>query len=282
VSQENYSGIKVAYSGVEGAFASIAAGRIFKGATQVPCSNFFEAYDLVKKGECDYAVLPIENSYAGEVGQVMDMIFEGDLYVKGIYSLPVSQNLLGVKGAKKSDIKKVVSHPQALEQCYKYLQANGYQPVQATNTAQAAKQVASDGDKSVAAIASVETADLYGLDILEHDINESSNNTTKFAVMERKFSEEITDNNKTDVYVLMFTIPNVPGALAQILSNLGIFGYNMRVIRSRPLKGCKWTYYFYTEAEGDESSIGRAMLEGLERNCEMVKVLGHYTEVEEL
>lgn len=274
--------IKVAYSGVEGAFASIAAGRIFPGAKQVPFRSFGEAYDAVKCGDCDYAVLPIENSYAGEVGHVMDMIFEGDLYIRAIYSLPVSQNLLGVKGTTKDKIKKVVSHPQALEQCYKYLQSHGYEPVQATNTAQAAKQVADVGDMSIAAIASVETAALYGLDILEHDINESSNNTTKFAVLEREMSEQITDPAKKDVYVLMFTIPNIPGALSQILTNLGIFGYNMRVIRSRPLKGKKWTYYFYTEAEGDETSIGRAMLEGLGRNCEMVKVLGHYTEVEEL
>lgn len=274
--------IKVAYSGVEGAFASIAAGRIFPGAKQVPFRSFGEAYDAVKCGDCDYAVLPIENSYAGEVGHVMDMIFEGDLYIRAIYSLPVSQNLLGVKGTTKDKIKKVVSHPQALEQCYKYLQSHGYEPVQATNTAQAAKQVADVGDMSIAAIASVETAALYGLDILEHDINESSNNTTKFAVLEREMSEQITDSAKKDVYVLMFTIPNIPGALSQILTNLGIFGYNMRVIRSRPLKGKKWTYYFYTEAEGDETSIGRAMLEGLGRNCEMVKVLGHYTEVEEL
>lgn len=274
--------IKVAYSGVEGAFASIAAGRIFPGAKQVPFRSFGEAYDAVRCGDCDYAVLPIENSYAGEVGHVMDMIFEGDLYIRAIYSLPVSQNLLGVKGTTKDKIKKVVSHPQALEQCYKYLQSHGYEPVQATNTAQAAKQVADVGDMSIAAIASVETAALYGLDILEHDINESSNNTTKFAVLEREMSEQITDPAKKDVYVLMFTIPNIPGALSQILTNLGIFGYNMRVIRSRPLKGKKWTYYFYTEAEGDETSIGRAMLEGLGRNCEMVKVLGHYTEVEEL
>lgn len=274
--------IKVAYSGVEGAFASIAAGRIFPGAKQVPFRSFGEAYDAVKCGDCDYAVLPIENSYAGEVGHVMDMIFEGDLFIRAIYSLPVSQNLLGVKGTTKDKIKKVVSHPQALEQCYKYLQSHGYEPVQATNTAQAAKQVADVGDMSIAAIASVETAALYGLDILEHDINESSNNTTKFAVLEREMSEQITDPAKKDVYVLMFTIPNIPGALSQILTNLGIFGYNMRVIRSRPLKGKKWTYYFYTEAEGDETSIGRAMLEGLGRNCEMVKVLGHYTEVEEL
>lgn len=275
-------GLKVAYSGIEGAFAHIAAGRIFPGADRISYRSFRAAYEAVVNGECDYAVLPIENSYAGEVGQVMDIIFEGDLFIKGIYSLPVTQNLLGVKGTTFDDIKKVISHPQALDQCYNYLQEHGYESVQTTNTAEAAKHVSELNDKSVAAIASIETAERYGLDVLEENINEVDNNTTKFAVVERNMSEVIVDNGRPDVYAMMFTIPNEPGALSQILTTLGIFGYNMRVIRSRPLKGHRWTYYFYTEAEGDSSSIGRAMLEGMQRNCEMVKVLGHYTEVDEL
>ena len=273
---------KIAYSGIEGAFAHIASGKIFPGEDLVAFPNFKAAYEAVENGACDYAVIPIENSYAGEVGQVMDMVFEGELHIRGIYSLPVTQNLLGVKGANKSDIKQVVSHQQALEQCAIYLEEHGYEPVTAGNTARAAKMVADKGDKSLAAIASVETAEIYGLDIIEKNINESSNNTTKFAVMERGFSEVISTKDKTDVYALMFTVPNTPGALSQILTTLGVFGYNMRVIRSRPLKGRRWKYYFYTEAEGDASSIGSAMIQGLERNCEMVKVLGHYTEVEEL
>lgn len=274
--------IKVAYSGIEGAFASIAAGKIFPEAEKVSYHSFREAYEAVASGDCDYAVLPIENSYAGEVGQVMDLIFEGDLHIRGIYSLPVAQNLLGVKGASIAGIKKVVSHPQALDQCYKYIQSHGFDKEQATNTAEAARQVSEWNDKSVAAIASVETAKLYNLDVLEEHINESHNNTTKFAVMEKEFTEHTEMSDRPDVYVLMFTIPNVPGALSQILMTLGIFGYNMRVIRSRPLKGHKWTYYFYTEAEGDDTSIAEAMVDGLKRNCEMVKILGHYTEVDEL
>ena len=274
--------LKIAYSGIEGAFAHIAAGRIFPNSERISYHSFRAAYEAVVKGECDYAVLPIENSYAGEVGQVMDIIFEGDLFIKGIYSLPVTQNLLGVRGTKFDDIKKVISHPQALDQCYNYLQEHGYEAVQATNTAEAAKYVAELGDKSVAAIASVETAQRYDLEILEENINTVDNNTTKFAVMERTMSEDIVENGRPDVYAMMFTIPNEPGALSQILMTLGIFGYNMRVIRSRPLKGHRWTYYFYTEAEGDSSSISRPMIEGMQRNCEMVKVLGHYTEVDEL
>ena len=153
----------------------------------------------------------------------------------------------------------------------------------ATNTAAAAKQVALMKDERIAAIASLETAKLYGLDVIKANINDVADNTTKFAVLERRMSEIIDrDSDKTDVYAIMFTIPNEPGGRAKILMTLGIFGYNMRVIRSRPLKRHNWTYYFYTEAEGDKSSLGQAMIEGLKKNCQMVKVLGHYTEVDEL
>ena len=112
------SGLKVAYSGVEGAFAHIAAGRIFPESNRISCRDFKAAYDAVLQGECDVAVLPIENSYAGEVGQTIDLIFSGTLYINGIYELEIHQNLVGVPGAKVEDIRKVTSHPQALSQCH--------------------------------------------------------------------------------------------------------------------------------------------------------------------
>ena len=279
----NNSNVRVAYTGVEGAFAHIAAGKIMPDATRVSYHSFRSAYMAVVNGECDYAVLPIENSFAGEVGQVMDLLFEGDLYIRGIYSLHVTQNLLGVKGSSEATVKKVISHYQALDQCCEYLGRMGYETETATNTAAAAKQVALMKDERIAAIASLETAKLYGLDVIKANINDVADNTTKFAVLERRMSEIIDrDSDKIDVYAIMFTIPNEPGGLAKILMTLVIFGYNMRVIRSRPLKGHNWTYYFYTEAEGDKSSLGQAMIEGLKKNCQMVKVLGHYTEVDEL
>ena len=112
------SGLKVAYSGVEGAFAHIAAGRIFPAGSRVSYSDFKAAYDAVVRGECDAAVLPIENSYAGEVGQTIDLLFEGSLYVNGIYELEIHQNLLGLPEASVENIRKVASHPQALSQCH--------------------------------------------------------------------------------------------------------------------------------------------------------------------
>ena len=160
-------GLKVAYSGVEGAFANIAAKNIFPSAKHVPFGDFTSAYEAVVSGECDCAVLPIENSYAGEVSQVIDLMFQGNLYINGIYDLEVTHNLLGLPGAALDDIKTVISHPQALEQCAKYIKKHGFEAVRANNTAIAAQKVSEGGDKTVAAIASRDTAKLYGLNVLE-------------------------------------------------------------------------------------------------------------------
>ena len=167
------SGARVAFSGTPGAFAHIASKKIFPQGNCIAFSSFDEAYLSVVEGECDYAVLPIENSYAGEVGQSVDLMFHGILYVNGVYSLPVIHNLLAVPGARPEDIRMVISHPQALSQCQPYIRQHGYQEQTEVNTAVAAERVAKTGDPSVAAIASAETASIYGLEVLDHDINES-------------------------------------------------------------------------------------------------------------
>ena len=273
-------GMHVAYSGVEGAFANIAAGRIFPDAVLVPCTGFKSAYEKVVSGECEACVLPIENSYAGEVGQVMDLMFEGGLYVSGVYTLGVSQNLLGIPGSRASGITKVISHPQALDQCSDYISHHLLTTEQADNTARAAKQVADLKDPSVGAIASRETAAIYGLEILDHDINDSAGNTTRFVTLTAMPS---TNRNAGDTFMLMFTVKHAPGALAKAVNIIGDYGFNMRVLRSRSLKGPAWHYYFFVEAEGDESSEnGRAMLEELKTHCEELKVLGSYSSVIDL
>ena len=167
------NGLKVAYSGVPGAFAHIASGRIFPQSTLVSRRDFKSAYDSVVSGACDVAVLPIENSYAGEVGQTIDLIFSGNLYINGIYELEIHQNLLGVPGATVDDIRKVTSHPQALGQCHDYIKLRGFEAEEASNTAVAAKLVADTNDKRLGAIASAETAEIYGLKVLESNINKS-------------------------------------------------------------------------------------------------------------
>lgn len=266
-------GLRVAYSGVEGAFAHIAAGKIFPESSRVSYRDFKAAYDAVVEGESDVAVLPIENSYAGEVGQTMDLIFSGGLYINGIYDLGIHQNLLGIDGTTVDDVKKVISHPQALSQCHEYIKFRGYDSEDANNTAVAAKIVAQTKDKSLAAIASVETAELYGLKILEANINKSGENTTRFAVL----SKVCANNSSFSNSVLMFTVKNEAGSLANAISIIGKYGYNMTALRSRPLKQHSWQYYFYIEIDGStDNDEGRKMLGELDKVCDKLKVAGTF------
>lgn len=268
-------GVRVAYSGVEGAFAYIAAHKLFPEGSLVCYPDFESAYRSVEKGECDLCVLPIENSYAGEVTQVMDLTFEGSLTITGVYDLRVRHNLLALPGTKIGDIKKVISHPQALDQCAGYIKAHAMEAERAVNTAVAAKTVAEGNDRSLAAIASADTAALYGLEVLDHDINESATNTTRFAVYSRV--ENKASSKKDHIFLLLFTVANKAGALAKAVNVISAYGFNMRVLRSRPVKDKPFQYYFYVEAEGDENSEnGKAMLRALSVCCDSLKIAGHY------
>ena len=273
-------GLRIAYSGVEGAFGHVAAMRIFPDGTKIPYSSFEDAYNAVEKGDCDLAVLPIENSYAGEVGQVLDLMFSGNLHVNGVYDLPITQNLLGLPGTKAESIRTVISHPQALSQCRPYIRRHGYLEKNASNTAMAAKEVAEGKNPSVGAIASSETAQLYGLQILDHDINESRLNTTRFAVFSRVEYPTVTRKEK-GAFLLLFTVKDEVGGLAKAVNVISAYNFNMRVLRSHPMQNLPWHYYFYAEVEGrDSSEDGQRMLSALRGVCPMVKVAGSYTTTE--
>ena len=268
-------GVTVAYSGVEGAFAHIASKKIFPDATLCAYGDFRAAYEAVVNGDCDCAVLPIENSYAGEVSQVIDLLFRGTLFVNGVYELEITQNLLGLAGATKKDIKTVISHPQALGQCAEYIRAHGFDRQEAENTARAAKQVAESGDLSKAAIASLDTAALYGLEVLEKNINESSNNTTRFAVFSRAMAK--SESNKDKQSILVFTVKNESGALAKAVHIIGQHGFNMRTLRSRPMKTLLWNYYFYVETDGNlQTEEGKLMMQELSECCDRLRVVGTF------
>ncbi|MCR5268945.1 MAG: bifunctional chorismate mutase/prephenate dehydratase [Lachnospiraceae bacterium] len=281
--------MKVSYSGIEGSFASIAASLICPGAERISYRTFPEAYAAVENDICELAILPIENSYAGEVAQVTDLMFHGDLCVTGVYELPVVHCLMGIEGSSVEDVKTVISHPQALEQCGNYILEHGFITQPCENTARAAKETAERNDPSVAAIASGMTAKLYDLSVLEDQINDSPDNTTRFAVLKKAdhvLSEQgdscynVEDNVNS---ILMFTVEHASGTLARALSVLSDFGYNMRLIRSRPLKNKNWDYYFYTEVEGSLfTEKARQMLSGLKYECGELKVLGTYRPGEQL
>ena len=276
LTSSNNSKKRIAYNGIEGAFASIAARKIFPNDTLVSFQDFRSAYQSVEKGKCDFAVLPIENSFAGEVSQVSDLMFHGSLFVTEVYELTVVQNLLGVKGTTIDSIKSVVSHPHALEQCSEFIREHGYQVVHASNTALGAKQVADQKDITLGAIASIETAKLYNLEVLEENINESEDNRTRFAVFSR-YKKDEEERKDDDYFIMMFTVANQSGSLAKALNVIGDHGFNMTELRSRPQRRLAWEYYFFVEAQGSLlSEEGRTMVGELSEKCELLKILGSY------
>ena len=270
------NGMKVAYSGVEGAFAHIAATKTFPNSRKIAYGNFEEAYNACVNGECDAVVLPIENSYNGEVGAVTDLMFSGPLFVNGIINVDITHCLIGTEDSKIADVKTVVSHPQALAQCNAYIRRHGFSEVEYENTALAAEYVKKTDDKAIAAIGSETAANIFGLRVLEKNINESRTNTTRFATFSR--SEHKHNEGESGVYsIILFTVRNEAGALAKALDIIGKHNFNMRTLRSRPMKDFMWEYYFYIEAEGNvNSKEGRRMIEDLEEYGAKVKVVGSY------
>ena len=269
-------GMKVAYSGTEGAFAHIAACKLYPTAKKIAYGDFAEAYRAVECGECDIAVLPVENSYNGEVGQVTDLMFSGSLYVNGMFDLPITQDLLAKDSVKIEEIREVVSHPQAFGQCRDYIERHGFVRHEFANTALAARWVAESPDRSVAAIASREAADIFGLKVIDHDINESKSNSTRFAIFSRTANKRITKDSGVHS-ILLFTVRNEAGALARAIDVIGKYGFNMRTLRSRPMKELLWQYYFYVELEGNvQSEAGTSLLEGLGEFCDKLRFAGTY------
>ncbi|MCQ2414415.1 MAG: bifunctional chorismate mutase/prephenate dehydratase, partial [Clostridia bacterium] len=256
-------------------FAHIAAKKIYGNAELVACTDFKAAYDAVANGECDVAVLPIENSTAGEVGSVLDLLFSGSLYITGVYDLFVHQHLMAKKGTSPDMIQRVVSHPQALAQCAPYLRDKGYVLQEFDNTAGAAKFVRESADPTIAASASEETAKLYGLEILARNINEQNINTTRFATVAKVRSEVPAERNRHSI--LMFTVSDNAGALSEAINVIGKYGFNMRCLRSRPMKDLMWKYYFYAEIEDNlDAEKGKSMLSELSGCCDVIKYFGSF------
>ncbi len=275
ISHHVMEGIRVAYAGCPGAFAELAARRIYPDAHLVPCADFRAAYEAVENGECDSAVLPLENSYAGDVAQVMDLAYFGSLHIRGVYDVRVNQCLVGVEGAQLSGIRRVISHPQALSQCAGFISRHGWATEEAENTAFAARHVAKLGDVSVAAVCNKEAAPLYGLTVLAEGINESTQNTTRFAVFCRAPEPKPDDKR----FMLAFTVRNEAGFLSRAISVIGENGFNMRSIKSRPTKNLNWDYYFYVEGEGCiTTSAGERLLASLGEVCSGLKVIGSFGE----
>ncbi|MCI6639503.1 MAG: bifunctional chorismate mutase/prephenate dehydratase [Pygmaiobacter massiliensis] len=269
-------GEKVAFQGMRGAFSHITARRLFPESGLVAFPTFAKVIEAVESGEVQAGVLPFENSTTGEVGEVMDLLFtHPDCYVSGWYNLAVQQNLLVLPGTKMEQIRQVYSHQQALDQSSDFLRGRPWQLVPYPNTAAAAAYVSESGDPSKAAIASEETAELYGLTVLERQINSSSVNTTRFAIITRQ------ERLSGDRFGLFFTVTNDTGCLARAVDIISEHGFNMHCLRSRAMKNLPWEYYFYAELDGNLADpAAQTMLQKLGTVCGSLRTLGCYTRVE--
>ena len=262
--------MKIGYQGTLGSFSQIASKQIFGDSEYQNYFTFKEAINAVLNGDIDYAVLPIKNSYTGEVTLVLDELYLSDVYIVEMYNLPIKQNLIGLKESKLEDIKKVYSHEQALMQCSEFLKENNYEIISFANTALASKYIKEQNDITKAAIASDMTAELYDLKVLKTEINNNKKNTTRFAIISKKIVD-IKEN-----FAFMFTVKDGSGALAAVLNEISNLGLNLTAISSHSTHE-EWKYYFFCEAEGRLDSKNVSLLkEVLEDKCETFKIIGSY------
>ena len=263
--------MKIGYQGTLGSFSQIAAKNLFNDSELVNYLTFKDVINSVLNEEISFGVIPVENSYTGEVGMVLDELFRSNVYIIEMYDLPIIQNLIGIKGAKLSDIKQVYSHEQALMQCSDILKEMDVELISFANTALASEYIKNQNDVTKASIASKLTAQLYDLEILKEAINNNQSNTTRFAVISKSI-KEIKPH-----FAFMFTVKDGSGALAKVLNEISKQKVNLTAITSRSTHNSAWKYYFYCEAEGSLNSDNiKELIKVLEHKCETFKIIGSY------
>ncbi len=265
--------MQVAFQGEPGAYSEQAIYGYFGDVQAVPYESFDLLFQAVSSGKCETGLIPIENSLAGSIHQNYDLLLRNNLYITGEYYLRVRHCLIALPGVKKSDIKKAISHPQALGQCAGYLTAHKIKSEAVFDTAGSVKMLKESGARDTAAIASHRAAELYGMQILEEDIEDNPENYTRFlsiALAPVVSSAEA----KTSI---VFSLKNQPGALFKALSVFALRDIDLTKIESRPLVGKPWEYLFYIDFLGatGEGQVDKA-LDHLGEYAVMLRVLGSY------
>jgi prephenate dehydratase len=265
--------MKIAFQGEPGAYSEQAVFGYFGQVETLPCESFDAVFDAVNSGKCESGLIPIENSLAGSIHQNYDLLLRHNLYINGEYFLRVRHCLIANLGVKKADIKKAMSHPQALGQCAGYLRSLGIKAEQVYDTAGSVKMLKESGEVHVAAIASRRAAELYGMEILEEGIEDNPENYTRFLSISLNLLKPEVEA-KTSI---VFTLKNVPGALFKALSVFALRDIDLAKIESRPLAGSPWEYLFYVDFIGatHESHVDKA-LDHLGEYAVMLRVLGSY------
>ena len=267
----------VACQGVEGAYSQIACEKIFKSPFIMYFKSFEGVFTAIEQGMCQYGILPIENSTAGSVNKVYDLMIRHNFSIVRTFRLKVDHNLLVNKGTKLSDIKEVYSHEQAINQCAGFLQTlPGVNVIPVANTALASEMVAKSGRKDVAALSSRFCAELYGLECLRSSVQDQGNNHTRFICISKNL-EIYPGADKTSI---MMILNHKPGALYKVLARLYTLGINVTKLESRPLPDREFEFMFYFDLETSiySEEYVQLMCE-LNDLCEEFKYLGSYTEV---
>jgi prephenate dehydratase len=265
-----------AFQGARGAYSDMAARGALPGVETVPCGTFAEAFAAVRDKRADRAVIPVDNTLAGRVADVHELLPEGGLYVTGEYFLPIRHCLLGVKGAKAADITEVWSHPHALPQCRNMLRRLGARACIHADTAGAAEDVAKAGDKSRGAIASALAAELYGLDIIEENVQDAAHNATRFLILAREPVAPDYKAGERYLTSIVFEVKNTPAALYKALTGLALRDINLVKLESY-IDARFRAARFYAEAEGHPAAAAMTQaLADLQHNTAMLRVLGTY------
>ena len=266
---------RVCFQGAAGSYSEEAMKKFFgEEVNSTAVETFRDAMALLEEGSVDYAVLPIENSTAGIVSEIYDLLAEYEHYIVGEQIIEIKHCLLGVPGAKLEDIRTVYAHPQALMQSAKFLSDNSsIQQIGMKNNAFAAKKVAEEKDKSQAAIASAGAAEVYGLEVIKEGINQADANSTRFIIVTNQ-KVFLKDAKKIS---LCMEIPHEAGALYHIMSHFIYNNLNMTKIESRPIEDRNWEYRFFIDFDGNlgDSAVKNA-LRGLREEAKMLRILGNY------
>ncbi len=267
----------VACQGVEGAYSQKACEKIFAAPSIVYCRDFGSVFSAIESGLCTYGILPIENSLAGSVNSVYDQMISRNFYIVRSVRVKIDHTLIAPPGVRPEDIREVYSHEQALQQCSRYLEAHREWRVNVCrNTAAAAKAVAESGRKDAAAISSASCAPLYGLEILDTEIQNNSNNHTRFICIAKK--PEIYPG--ADHTSLMLVLPNQPGSLYQLLGRFAAQGINLSKLESRPMPGRDFEFMFYFDIDASVYSPAfTRLMEELDVTLEQFSYLGSYSEL---
>ncbi|WP_334177217.1 prephenate dehydratase [Pseudoxanthobacter sp.] len=268
--------LRVAYQGEPGANSHIAVLEVYPDAWPVPCPTFEDCFAALESGAADLAMIPIENSVAGRVADIHSLLPSAHAYIIREHFLPIHHQLLGLKGAKLSDIRTVQSHVQALGQCRRRLRGLGMEPVVGADTAGSAREIAQAGDISRGALASKLAAKVYDLQILLPDVEDEKHNTTRFVVFSREATRPPVGEGMV-VTSLLFRVRNVPAALYKALGGFATNGVNITKLESYQLAGQFFATQFYADVEGhiDDPSV-RLAIEELAFFSAELKVLGVY------